>query len=152
MAQSGAAAGALCLLDPRVGHLRLAAEVGLSDEGYLFLRDRKIDMIISGGANIYPAEIESVLLTHPKVGDAAAFGIPHEDWGEEVKAVVEPAAGVDPSPGLGEEILAFCRDKLAKYKTPKSIDFIAEMPRDPNGKLYKRKLRDPYWAGRERKI
>jgi long-chain acyl-CoA synthetase len=109
-------------------------------------------MIISGGANIYPAEIESVLLTHPKVGDAAAFGIPHEDWGEEVKAVVEPAAGVEPSPALAEEILAFCRDRLAKYKTPKTIDFVTEMPRDPNGKLYKRKLRDPYWAGRERKI
>ena len=124
----------------------------LNDEGYLFLRDRKIDMIISGGANIYPAEIESVLLTHPKVGDAAAFGIPHADWGEEVKAVVEPAAGVPASPALADEILAFCRDKLAKYKTPKSIDFIAEMPRDPNGKLYKRKLRDPYWVGRERKI
>ncbi len=124
----------------------------LDDAGYLFLRDRKIDMIISGGANIYPAEIESVLLTHPKVGDAAAFGIPHEDWGEEVKAVIEPAAGVEPGPALADEILAFCRDRLAKYKTPKSIDFIAEMPRDPNGKLYKRKLRDPYWAGRDRKI
>jgi len=124
----------------------------LNDEGYLFLRDRKIDMIISGGANIYPAEIESVLLTHPKVGDAAAFGIPHEDWGEEVKAVIEPAAGVTPGPALAAEILAFCADKLAKYKTPKSVDFVAEMPRDPNGKLYKRKLRDPYWAGRERKI
>jgi long-chain acyl-CoA synthetase len=109
-------------------------------------------MIISGGANIYPAEIESVLLTHPKVGDAAAFGIPHEDWGEEVKAVVEPASGIAPAPALAEEILAFCRDKLAKYKTPRSIDFVAEMPRDPNGKLYKRKLRDPYWVGRERKI
>ena len=124
----------------------------LDDAGYLFLRDRKIDMIISGGANIYPAEIESVLLTHPKVGDAAAFGIPHADWGEEVKAVVEPAAGIEAGPALAEEILAFCRDKLAKYKTPKSIDFIAEMPRDPNGKLYKRKLRDPYWAGKERAI
>ena len=124
----------------------------LNDDGYLFLCDRKIDMIISGGANIYPAEIEAVLLTHPKVGDAAVFGIPHADWGEEVKAVVEPAAGVTPGPDLAEEILAFCRDKLAKYKCPRSIDFIAEMPRDPNGKLYKRKLRDPYWQGRERAI
>ena len=109
-------------------------------------------MIISGGVNIYPAEIESVLLTHPKVGDAAVFGIPHADWGEEVKAVIEPAAGVEPGPKLAEEILAFCADKLAKYKTPKTIDFIAELPRDPNGKLYKRKLRDPYWAGRDRAI
>jgi len=128
-------------------------DVGLLDEdGYLFLRDRKIDMIISGGANIYPAEIESVLLGHPKVGDAAAFGIPHEDWGEEVKAVVEPAAGVEAGPQLAEEIIAFCREKLAKYKCPKTIDFVAAMPRDPNGKLYKRKLRDPYWEGRERAI
>jgi long-chain acyl-CoA synthetase len=109
-------------------------------------------MIISGGVNIYPAEIESVLLAHPQVGDAAVFGIPHADWGEEVKAVIEPAAGAEPNDALREEILAFCVDKLAKYKTPKTIDFIAEMPRDPNGKLYKRKLRDPYWAGRDRAI
>ena len=124
----------------------------LDDEKYLFLCDRKNDMIISGGVNIYPAEIESVLLAHPKVGDAAVFGIPHADWGEEVKAVIEPAAGALPGPKLAEEILAFCADKLAKYKTPKTIDFIVELPRDPNGKLYKRKLRDPYWAGRDRAI
>jgi len=98
------------------------------------------------------AEIESVLLGHPKVGDAAVFGIPHEDWGEEVKAVIEPAPGVDPGPELADEILAFCGDKLARFKTPRSVDFIVEMPRDPNGKLYKRKLRDPYWEGRERAI
>ena len=124
----------------------------LNDEGYLFLCDRKSDMIISGGVNIYPAEIESVLLTHPKVADAAVFGIPHEDWGEEVKAVVEPIESAEPGEALAAEILEFCRDKLAKYKTPKSIDFTTEMPRDPNGKLYKRKLRDPYWEGRERAI
>jgi long-chain acyl-CoA synthetase len=124
----------------------------LDDEKYLFLCDRKNDMIISGGVNIYPAEIESVLLAHPKVGDAAVFGIPHADWGEEVKAVIEPAAGAEAGEALREEILAFCADKLAKYKTPKSIDFMAELPRDPNGKLYKRKLRDPYWAGRDRAI
>jgi long-chain acyl-CoA synthetase len=124
----------------------------LNEEGYLFLCDRKSDMIISGGVNIYPAEIEKVLLTHPKVGDAAAFGIPHEDWGEEVKAVIEPVDGVPADDALREDVLAFCRDKLAKYKTPRSIDFIDEMPRDPNGKLYKRKLRDPYWEGREKAI
>jgi long-chain acyl-CoA synthetase len=124
----------------------------LDDEGYLFLCDRKIDMIISGGANIYPAEIESVLLMHPKIGDAAVFGIPDEDWGEQVKAVVEPAEGVAAGPELAREIHAFCQQRLAKYKCPKSIDFIATMPRDPNGKLYKRKLRDPYWQGRERAI
>jgi long-chain acyl-CoA synthetase len=137
----------------RIGKFFTVGDAGyLDDDGFLFLVDRKSDMIISGGANIYPAEIESVLLTYPKVGDAAVFGIPHEDWGEEVKAVIEPAAGVAPTPELAAEILEFCAGKLAKFKTPKSVDFIAEMPRDPNGKLYKRKLRDPYWAGRERAI
>jgi long-chain acyl-CoA synthetase len=128
-------------------------DIGYLDaDAFLFLCDRKNDMIISGGVNIYPAEIESVLLTHPKVGDAAVFGIPHADWGEEVKAVIEPAAGVPGDDPLRGEILAFCADRLARYKTPRTIDFIAEMPRDPNGKLYKRKLRDPYWAGRDRQI
>ncbi len=124
----------------------------LNDEGYLFLCDRKIDMIISGGVNIYPTEIESVLLTHPKVGDAAVFGIPDADWGEQVKAVIEPAPGVAPGPALANDILAFAAARLAKYKCPRSVDFVTAMPRDPNGKLYKRKLRDPYWAGRERAI
>jgi long-chain acyl-CoA synthetase len=124
----------------------------LNEDGYLFLCDRKIDMIISGGANIYPAEIENVLLTHPKVGDVAVFGIPHPEWGEEVKAVVEPAPGVSPGDALTQELLAFCQERLAKFKTPKSFDYTAEMPRDPNGKLYKRRLRDPYWAGKERAI
>jgi long-chain acyl-CoA synthetase len=124
----------------------------LNPEGFLFLCDRKIDMIISGGVNIYPTEIESALLTHPQVADAAVFGIPNEDWGEEVKAVIEPAPGAVASPELAEEILSFCAANLAKYKCPRSIDFIDQMPRDPNGKLYKRKLRDPYWKGRERAI
>jgi long-chain acyl-CoA synthetase len=124
----------------------------LDDAGYLFLCDRKIDMIISGGANIYPAEIENVFLAHPKVGDVAVFGIPNEDWGEEIKAVVEPLEGVQPGDELSADLLAFCADRLARFKTPKSIDFIEEMPRDPNGKLYKRKLRDPYWQDRERAI
>jgi long-chain acyl-CoA synthetase len=124
----------------------------LNEDGYLFLCDRKIDMIISGGANIYPAEIENVLLSHPRVGDAAVFGIPNEDWGEEIKAVIEPIAGEVAGDALKQDVLAFCRDKLAKFKMPKTIDFTNEMPRDPNGKLYKRKLRDPYWEGRERSI
>jgi long-chain acyl-CoA synthetase len=124
----------------------------LNEDGYLFLCDRKIDMIISGGANIYPAEVEAALLAHPKVGDVAVFGIPDDDWGEQVKAVIEPAAGVTAGPALADELMAFCAANIAKYKSPKSIDFIAEMPRDPNGKLYKRKLRDPYWQGRERRI
>ena len=124
----------------------------LNEDGYLFLCDRKIDMIISGGANIYPAEIENVLLTHPKVGDVAVFGIPHADWGEEVKAVVEPAPGIEADESLRDDILEFCRDRLAKFKTPRTIDFVEALPRDPNGKLYKRKLRDPYWKGHERAI
>ncbi len=124
----------------------------LNEEGYLFLCDRKIDMIISGGVNIYPSEIEADLLTHPKVADAAVFGIPNEDWGEEVKAVIEPAAGVETGAALADEILAYCAARMAKYKCPRTIDFVQAMPRDPNGKLYKRKLRDPYWAGRDRAI
>jgi long-chain acyl-CoA synthetase len=135
----------------RIGKFFTVGDVGLIDEdGYLFLRDRKIDMIISGGANIYPAEIENVLLGFPKVGDVAVFGIPHDDWGEEIKAVVEPIEGVESSEELAQEILEYCATRLAKFKTPKSIDFTDALPRDPNGKLYKRKLRDPYWEGREK--
>jgi long-chain acyl-CoA synthetase len=118
----------------------------LTEDGFLFLCDRKIDMIISGGVNIYPAEIEAALLRHPKVGDVAVFGVPDADWGEQVKAVVEPAAGVASGPDLERELLAFCETDLASFKRPRSIDFVAELPRDPNGKLFKRRLRDPYWA------
>jgi long-chain acyl-CoA synthetase len=128
-------------------------DVGYLDEdGYLFLCDRKSDMIISGGVNIYPAEIEGVLLSHPKVADAAVFGIPHEDWGEEIKAVVEPAPGVTADDALSDELLAHCASQLARFKLPRSIDYTTEMPRDPNGKLYKRTLRDPYWVGKDRAI
>ncbi|MFI1354563.1 acyl-CoA synthetase [Streptomyces sp. NPDC020898] len=137
----------------RIGDFFTVGDLGLLDEdGYLFLRDRKIDMIISGGVNIYPAEIEAALLAHPAVADAAAFGIPHDDWGEEVKAVVEAAPGHVPGPGLANEILGHCARQLAGYKRPKSVDFIEAMPRDPNGKLYKRRLRDPYWEGRTRPV
>ena len=121
----------------------------LDDEGYLFLQDRKSDMIISGGVNIYPAEIEGELLSHPKIGDVAVFGIPHPDWGEEIKAVVQPEEGIEPGPELTEEILAFARGRLAGFKIPKSIDYVAELPRDPNGKLYKRLLRERYWEGHD---
>ncbi|WP_431774402.1 acyl-CoA synthetase [Streptomyces cucumeris] len=135
----------------RIGDYFTVGDLGLLDEdGYLFLRDRKIDMIISGGVNIYPAEIEAALLTHPAVADAAVFGVPHDDWGEEVKAVVEPAEGHAPVPALAEELLTHCAQRLAGFKRPRSVEFIAEMPRDPNGKLYKRRLREPYWEGRER--
>ncbi|WP_068921515.1 acyl-CoA synthetase [Planobispora rosea] len=124
----------------------------LNEEGFLFLCDRKADMIISGGANIYPAEIENELMVHPKVADVAVFGIPDEEWGEQIKAVIEPAPGIAPSPELAAEILDSLQGRLSKMKWPRSVDFIEEMPREPNGKLLKRKLRDPYWKDRDRAI
>jgi long-chain acyl-CoA synthetase len=124
----------------------------LDEDGYLYLRDRKGDMIISGGVNIYPAEIEAELSCHPAVGDVAVFGIPHDEWGEEIKAVVQPADGVTPGPELTAELLDFLGGRIAKFKLPKSVDYVAELPRDPNGKLYKRRLRDPYWAARDQAI
>jgi len=133
----------------RMGDFFTVGDVGFLDaDGYLFLCDRKIDMIISGGVNIYPAEVEAALLEHPQVGDAAVFGVPDDDWGEVVLAVVEPAPGVEAGPALEGALLAHCAERLARYKCPRSIQFRAALPRDPNGKLYKRRLRDPYWAGR----
>ncbi|NKZ08508.1 acyl-CoA synthetase [Actinomadura latina] len=124
----------------------------LTEDGFLFLSDRKADMIISGGANIYPAEIENEIILHPKVGDVAVFGIPDEEWGEQIKAVVEPAEGVAPGDELAAEILASLEGRLAKMKWPRTVDFIETMPREPNGKLLKRKLRDPYWKDRDSAI
>ena len=124
-------------------------DVGYVDEdGYLYLTDRKTYMIISGGVNIYPQETENLLITHPKVLDAAVIGVPNEDLGEEVKAVVQPADGVEPGPELELELIAFCRENLAHFKCPRSVDFEAELPRLPTGKLYKRLLRDRYWQQR----
>ena len=120
----------------------------LDDDGFLYLTDRKAYMIISGGVNIYPQEAENVLVTHPKVVDVAVFGVPNDDFGEEVKAVVQP---VDmrrrPGRELEQELIAFCRSQLADVKCPRSIDFRAELPRHPTGKLYKRLLKDEYWEG-----
>jgi long-chain acyl-CoA synthetase len=128
-------------------------DIGYLDaDGYLYLCDRKSDMIISGGVNIYPAEIEAELSAHPAVDDVAVFGIPHDEWGEEIKAVVQPAPGAEPGPELTADLLAFLDGRLARFKLPRSIDYVTELPRDPNGKLYKRRLRDPYWAGRDRSI
>jgi long-chain acyl-CoA synthetase len=138
----------------RRGEYRTVGDVGyLDDDGYLYLSDRKADLIISGGVNIYPAEIESVLITHPRVADVAVFGIPNTEWGEEVKAVVEllPGDGADPD-WVRAELVDFLQGRIARYKVPKSIDFVEALPRDPNGKLYKRRLRDPYWAGQQRAI
>ena len=137
----------------RVGDLFTLGDIGYLDEdGYLFLCDRKSDLIISGGVNIYPAEIEGELSCHPKVADVAVFGVPNLDWGEEIKAIVQPIDGVAGDAELTDELLAFARARLAKFKLPRSIEYRDELPRDPNGKLYKRKLREPYWAGRERVI
>jgi long-chain acyl-CoA synthetase len=116
----------------------------LDDDGYLFLRDRAKDMIISGGVNIYPAEVEGVLTAHPAVADVAVIGIPDDEWGESVKAVVQLAPGHVPTPGLEAELLEHCRTRLAKYKLPRSVDFRDELPRTETGKLYKRLLKDEY--------
>jgi long-chain acyl-CoA synthetase len=122
------------------------------DDGYLFLCDRKIDVVISGGVNIYPAEIEGVILRHPAVGDVAVFGVPHDDLGESVHAVVEPAAGVEANDRLIAELREFCSQNLALYKTPRSWDLIGKLPRDPSGKLFKRTLREAYWQNQSRAI
>lgn len=121
----------------------------LDEEGYLYLTDRSANLIISGGVNIYPAEVEAVLLTHPAVGDAAVIGVPNEDWGEEVKAVIETQPDVEATPELAAELMAFCKERLASYKAPRSVDFTDELPRHDNGKLYKRVLRDQYRAAYE---
>ncbi len=121
----------------------------LDEEGYLYLTDRKAFMIISGGVNIYPQQIEDALITHPKVGDVAVFGVPDAEMGEAVKAVIEPAPGQEPTDELATELMDYARSKLAHYMAPRSLDFIVEMPRLPTGKLYKRVLRDAYWQDRK---
>ena len=118
----------------------------LDEEGFLYLTDRKTYMIISGGVNIYPQETENLLITHPKVLDAAVFGVPDDDMGEAVKAVVQPIPEAQPGPELERELIAFCREHIAHYKCPLTVDFTDELPRLPTGKLYKRILRDRYWS------
>jgi long-chain acyl-CoA synthetase len=135
------------------GSMSTVGDVGYVDkDGYLHLTDRATFMIISGGVNIYPQECENLLITHPKVADAAVFGVPNADLGEEVKAVVQLMPDVPPDPQTVEELLAFCGRHLARQKVPRSIDFEAELPRLPTGKLYKRLLRDRYWGDRTSRI
>ena len=124
----------------------------VDEEGYLYLTDRATFMIVSGGVNIYPQECENLLITHPKVMDAAVFGVPNEDFGEEVKAVVQAMPAETPGEELTNELMTFCREHLATMKCPRSIDFIDELPRLPTGKLYKRVLRDQYWGDRQSRI
>jgi acyl-CoA synthetase (AMP-forming)/AMP-acid ligase II len=124
----------------------------VDDEGWLFLTDRKAFMIISGGVNIYPQETEDCLIEHAKVTDVAVIGVPNEDFGEEVKAVVQPANMTDAGPALEQELLAWCRERISAIKCPRSIDFEAELPRHPTGKLYTRLLRDRYWGKKESRI
>jgi len=109
-------------------------------------------MIISGGVNIYPQETEDLLISHPKVADAAVFGVPNEDLGEEVKAVVQLVSEIDPGPEIEAELIACCGQHLARHKVPRSVDFVPQLPRSPTGKLYKRILRDRYWQGHTSRI
>jgi long-chain acyl-CoA synthetase len=135
------------------GDLFTIGDIGyLDSEGYLFLTDRQSNMIISGGVNIYPQETEDHLIVHPKVDDVAVIGVPDEEMGEAVKAVVIPAQGVAPGEELARELIEHCREGIAHYKCPRTIDFVDELPRTETGKMAKRKLRDRYWAEHEGRI
>jgi long-chain acyl-CoA synthetase len=124
----------------------------VDQDGYMYLTDRSTFMIVSGGVNIYPQEAENLLVMHPKLVDAAVFGVPNDEFGEEVKAVVQPVEGITPGPALEAELIEYCRSRLATYKCPRTIEFDPELPRDPNGKLYKRRIRERYWQGRVSRI
>lgn len=131
------------------GWLRTGDAGYLDEEGYLYIHDRVKDMIVSGGENVYPAEVESAIYGHPQVADVAVIGIPDAKWGEAVKAVIQPKPGVELDP---ESIVAWARERLAGFKVPKSIDIVEQLPRNPSGKLLRRQLREPYWAGYARKV
>jgi long-chain acyl-CoA synthetase len=139
--------------DPKGRGWSTLGDIGRVDEdGFLYLTDRKAYMIITGGVNVYPQEAENVLTMHPAVLDVAVIGVPNEDFGEEVKAVVQVADGYEPSDELGRELIAYTREHLADVKCPRSVDFRDELPRHPTGKLYKRLLRDEYWKGRDSRL
>jgi len=131
------------------GWLR-TGDAGIIDEhGYLYIQDRIKDMIISGGENIYPAEVESAVFGHPDVADVAIIGVPDETWGEAVKAVIVPRPGSD----LDEaSVIAYARQRIAGFKCPKTVDFVDVLPRNPSGKILRRELRAPYWEGKERQV
>ncbi|MET9387102.1 acyl-CoA synthetase [Streptomyces sp. NPDC002928] len=132
---------------------RTLGDIGrLDEDGYLYLTDRRAHVIISGGVNIYPQEAENVLAGHRAVADVAVIGVPDPEMGEAVKAVVQPAEGAVGGPELAVELIAYCRTELASYKCPRSVDFTDDLPRDPNGKLYKRRLRERYWQGHDSRV
>ncbi len=140
-------------LNPKHADWSSLGDVGKVDEdGFLYLTDRKAFMIISGGVNIYPQEAENILITHPAVADVAVIGVPNEEFGEEVKAVVQPMDGVEGTDELADELLAYCLERLAKIKCPRSVDFDPALPRHPTGKLYKRLVRDRYWGNKDSRI
>ena len=124
----------------------------LDEDGYLYLTDRKAFMIITGGVNVYPQETENLLITHPKVSDCAVIGVPNEEFGEEVKAIIEPIDWSERGNELEDELINFCKENLSSIKCPKTIDFEKELPRHPTGKLYKRLLKDRYWGNKDSKI
>ena len=121
-------------------------------DGYLFLTGRTAELIISGGVNIYPQEVDSVIMQHPAVHEVCTIGSPNDEWGEEVKSVVQLADGVNASQDLIDDLLTFTRERIAGYKCPRTIDFADDLPRLPTGKIQRRLVRDPYWAGRDKSI
>jgi long-chain acyl-CoA synthetase len=131
------------------GWLRTGDAGYLDEDGYVYIHDRVKDMIITGAENVYPAEVESAIYGHPDVADVAVIGVPDEKWGEAVKAIVVPKPGKSPDP---QDIIAFARTRVAGYKAPKSVDFIEALPRNASGKILRRELREPFWAGKERRV
>jgi len=136
----------------RDGWFSLGDIAYLDDDGFLYLCDRRADVIISGGVNVYPAQIEAVLLAHPAVADCCVVGVPDDEWGESVRAVIQPGGGQAPSPELEVTLLEHCRATLSGYQVPRAVDFDAALPRTETGKLARRTVRDRYWVGRERRI
>jgi long-chain acyl-CoA synthetase len=137
----------------RRGEYFTLGDIGYLDEdGYLFLTGRSAETIIAGGVNIYPQEVDNELIKHPAVEDSCTIGAPHDEYGEEVRAVIQLKPGVQPSAALREEILAFAAANLAKFKVPRGLDFVPELPRSAAGKILRNRVREPYWAGRARQI
>ena len=124
-------------------------EPGLDEEGYLYIHDRVKDMIISGGENVYPAEVENAIYSHPAVADVAVVGVPDEKWGEAIKAFVVAKEGVEVKP---EDIIVFSKTQIASFKCPKTVDFIDVLPRNPSGKILRRELRQPFWEGKDKGV